>query len=65
MMRLASYSGLLDQYLSFTGAAKLTQASFSVLALHVAKARHGQSKSLGDTLHKEHTLHSLIGLCSL
>ena len=33
MMRLASYLGPLDQCLSFTGTAKLSQASFPVLAL--------------------------------
>ena len=37
-MRLASYLGLLDQCLSFMGAAKLTQASFPVLALQARNA---------------------------
>ena len=57
MMHLPSYPGLLDQSLSFTGAAKLTQAAFLVLALQAANAgvrmKNGQDKSLGDTLHKE------------
>ena len=51
MMRLVSYPGVLDQCLSFTGAAKLTRASFLVLVLQVAKlcwGKNGQGKSLGD-----------------
>ena len=38
MMRLVSYPGVLDQCLSFTGAAKLTRASFLVLELQAANA---------------------------
>ena len=50
-MRLASYLGLLDQCLSFTGAAKLTQASFPVLSTAIKKCwgKNSQGKSLGDT----------------
>ena len=49
MMRLVSYPGVLDQCLSFTGAAKLTRASFPVLVLQAAKLcwdKNGQGKSL-------------------
>ena len=59
MMRLAS------SCLSFTGATKLTQASFHVLATSdKCWGKNGQdNKSLGDTLHKEHSmLRSLAGL---
>ena len=38
MMHLVSYPGLRDQCLSFMGAAKLTWASFPVLALQAANA---------------------------
>ena len=66
-IRLASYPGPLDQCLSFTGAAKLSQASFPVLALQATNAgvkTAGVLKSVGDT-YTHSTLHSLAGLCGL
>ena len=60
MMRLVSYLGLLDQCLSFMGAAKLTQASFPVLVLQARNAGVRTARaSLGDTLYKEHS--TLLG----
>ena len=60
MMHLVSYLGLLDQCLSFMGAAKLTQASFSVLVLQARNAGVRTARtSLGDTLYKEHS--TLLG----
>ena len=67
--RLASYPGPLDQCLSFTGAVKLTRASFPVLVLQATNAGVRTAsvlKSLGDPLYKEHnTLHSLAGVSGL